>query len=398
MSFLQSPSLFTDVIEDMNILGYVGEDLNKQLLYIAATSRKLDDPISVLIVSESASGKSFLIDTVAKLIPPDEVIQTTSLSEQALNYMEDMTHKFVSLGEAVHSETIEHQVREMLSAKELSRLVTTKEGQSGKMVTKLVKSPAIVSLAMSGTRHDMNPENTSRCFVVNADESREQTRRIHELQRTKKYSLERNREKKQLIPEIITKHHAAQKLLKPITIVNPFGQYLDFPDTLMRTRRDHDRFIDLIACVCFLRQYQKEKHYEGDVAYIACDLKDYEIAYPIMINGVLSSSLIEIPRGTIELYEALRKLAERESKRQGVEVHEVSFTQRDIREATGCGQTWLKMHLKQLVDYEYVVITRGGKARSKGYYRIRNNEGIESINLSMIPTPDEMKKHIGGIT
>ena len=69
-------------------------------------------------------------------------------------------------------------------------------------------------------------------------------------------------------------------------------------------------------------------------------------------------------------------------------------TQRDIRETTGCGQTWLKMYLKQLVDYEYVVITRGGKARSKGYYRIRSNEDIESINLSMIPTPDEMKKHI----
>ena len=395
LSFLTNPDMFTEIVDDMNVLGYVGEDLNKQLMYIAATSRKLDNPISVMVVSESASGKSLLIDTVAKLIPSDEVISVTSLSEQALNYMEDLNHKFLSLGEIVHSEVVEHQIREMLSKKELSRLVTTKETQSGKLVTKMVKIPAVVSLAMSGTRYDMNPENTSRCFMVNADESREQTRRIHEQQWTKKYSVKRKNEKKELIPEIITKHHAAQKLLMPITIENPFGKYLDFPNTLMRTRRDNDRFVDLIACVCFLRQYQKEKKYDANnEPYIAFDLIDYEIAYRIMTSGVLSSSLLEIPRGSIELYEELRKLSQKRSKQEGIEPHEVSFTQRDIREATGFGQTWLKVHLKQLVDYEYVVISRGGKARSKGYYRIRSDEEIESINLSMIPTPEDLKQKL----
>lgn len=397
LSFLKSHDMFTEIARDMDRLGYVGEELNKQLMYIAATSRKLDDPISVMVISESASGKSLLIDTVARLIPPDEVISVTSLSEQALNYMEDLSHKFVSLGEIVHSETIEHQIREMLSKKELSRLVTTKEGQSGRMVTKKVKIPAIVSLAMSGTRYDMNPENTSRCFVVNTDESREQTRRIHEEQRNRKYSLERDHEKKYLIPEIIRKHHAAQKLLKALTIVNPFGRYLDFPDSLMRTRRDNDRFIDLIACVCFLRQYQKEAMLDADVEYIECDIYDYEIAYRIMVSGVLSSSLLEIPRGAVELYDALRKLARDMSKKENIEPHEVSFTQREIREATGYGQTWLKIQLKQLVDYEYVLVARGGRARSKGYYRIRTDEEIESVNVSMIPTPEEINRKVKGI-
>ena len=70
----------------MDALGYVGEELNKQLVYIAASSRKLEDPISILILSASASGKSFLVDTVRKLIPPEDVIAVTSLSDQALNY------------------------------------------------------------------------------------------------------------------------------------------------------------------------------------------------------------------------------------------------------------------------------------------------------------------------
>jgi len=395
MGFLTNPEMFTEIVHDMDILGYVGESLNKQLLYIAATSRMLEDPVSVLVVSESASGKSLLIDTVARLIPPDEVISVTSLSEQALNYMEDLSHKFVSLGEIVHSEVIEHQIREMLSKKELSRLVTTKEPQSGRMATKMVKIPAVVSLAMSGTRYDMNPENTSRCFVVNADESREQTRRIHREQWTRKYSVKRKNEKKELIPEIIRKHHAAQKLLQTVTIENPFGEYLDFPNTLMRTRRDNERFVDLIACVCFLRQYQKEKKYDqtGE-PYIEFDLVDYEIAYRIMVRGVLSSSLLDIPRGAVDLYEYFRALARKRAKKEHIEAREVSFTQREIREYTGLNQVWVKRHMRILVDYEYITLARGGKARSKGYYHLRDDVPMEEVNLSMIPAPEELKKKI----
>ena len=401
MRFLSNPDMFKEIALDMNILGYVGEDLNKQLLYIAATSRKLDDPISVIVISESASGKSMLIDTVIKLIPPEEVISVTSLSEQALNYMEDLSHKFVSLGEIVHSETIEHQIREMLSKKELSRLVTTRVGQSGKMVTKMVKIPAVVSLAMSGTRYDMNPENTSRCFVVNTDESREQTRRIHEQQRKRKYSLERDHEKRHLVPRIIAKHHAAQKLLRQVAIVNPFAGYLDFPDTLMRTRRDHDRFIDLIACVCYLRQYQKDikrgsTDTSGAFEYIECDLSDYEVAYPIMTSGVLASSLLEIPPGVLELYENIRVLCRELGKKSGIEPHEVNFTQREIREHAGLNHVWVKRNIRVLVDYEYVVTVSGGSARSKGHYRIREDAPMEAVNLSMIPTPEEVKRRMSG--
>ena len=126
----------------MTTLGYVGEDLNKQLLYICASSRKLDDPISILIISQSASGKSMLVDTVRLLMPEDEVIAVTSLSDQALNYIPDggLMNKFLILGESVHNEIIEHQIREMLSSKELTRLVTTKDEKTGQLLSKQVNT------------------------------------------------------------------------------------------------------------------------------------------------------------------------------------------------------------------------------------------------------------------
>ncbi|MCP4108557.1 MAG: toprim domain-containing protein, partial [Desulfobacteraceae bacterium] len=112
MEFLTSADMFERIVSDTETLGYVGEEINKILIYLAASSRKLDDPISVIVMSESAAGKSYLIDTVKKLIPPEDVVSMTSLSEQALNYLPEdgLKHKFLVMGEAVHSDVVEHQI------------------------------------------------------------------------------------------------------------------------------------------------------------------------------------------------------------------------------------------------------------------------------------------------
>ena len=390
LELLRDPDLFNRITGDLSALGYVGEDLNKQLLYLCASSRKLDDPISVLILSQSASGKSFLVDSVKKLMPPEDVVAVTSLSDQALNYLDDLMHKFLVLGEAVHGEIVEHQIREMLSGKELSRMVAIKDPETGKLATQIVRTPVIVASVMSGTNHQINPENASRCFIINTDESRDQTARIHAQQRGK-YSLDRLRSGTAQAVRIIKSHHAAQRLLRPVNIVNDFAHMLDFPINLMRLRRDHDRFLDLIACVCFLRQFQKPAEQEGNQTFVRCDLEDYAIAYRIMVEGVLASTVRELPKGAVGLYDELREWVKQEAIRQGLKSTEISFTQREAREITSLSHTWIQIGLRQLVEYEYLTVVRGGGPRSKGHYRLQGDEGINGADLSMIPTPSIMK-------
>jgi DNA primase len=365
MDLLSSPDLFDRISEDTETLGYVGEDVNKRLLYIAASSRKLSDPISVIVLSESASGKSYLVDTIRKLIPAEDVLAMTSLSEQALNYLPEdgLMHKFLVMGEAVHGDIVEHQLREMLSAKELSRLVTTKDEKTGALTSRMVRKEVIVSAIMSSTNYDINAENASRSFVINTDESAEQTRSIHKIQR-KKYSLERYRAKEENIPRIIHQHHCAQRLLEKRVIVNPFADLLDFPSSMMRARRDHERFMDLIACVCFLRQFQKEAQEEGGLAYIACDLEDYRIAHDLM-QAILPSTLTNFPKAAMGLYEQLREILHQKAKVDELEVEKVSVTQREIREATGLSQMFVKRNMKILCDYEYLIGSGSGARGSK---------------------------------
>jgi len=389
MSLLTDPNLFERIVDDLSVLGYVGEDLNKQLLYLCATSRKREAPLSVLILSQSASGKSYLVECVKRLLPEDEVISVTSLSDQALNYLPDLQHKFLILGEAVHSEAVEHQIREMLSGKELSRLVVEKDPDSGRMESRMMKMKVTVSSVMGSTAGRVNPENSSRCFVVHADESREQTQRIHEYQRKRK-SLERLLSDSQAAAKIISSHRAAQRLLRDIAVVNDFAPLLDFPATLMRSRRDHERFLDLIDCVCFLRQYQKKEESAGGVSFIRCDLADYQVAYTIMVKGVLSSTLEELPKGARLLYEQIRSWIGKEAKRKKLPLTELRFTQRQLREATGFSHTWIQTMVKLLVEYEYVEQVAGGGQRSKAHYTLKADEAILAADFSMIPSPESM--------
>jgi DNA primase len=57
--------------------------------YLAATSRKLTEPLSVLIQSRSAAGKSTLQDAIISLIPDEEYIKYTRVTDQALFYKEE---------------------------------------------------------------------------------------------------------------------------------------------------------------------------------------------------------------------------------------------------------------------------------------------------------------------
>jgi hypothetical protein len=41
-------------------------------------------------------------------------------------------------------------------------------------------------------------------------------------------------------------------------------------------------------------------------------------------------------------------------------------------------------------------VTRGGQERSKGVYRIKDDSELGGIDVSMIPTPDEMAKKLVG--
>lgn len=54
----------------------------------------------------------------------------------------------------------------------------------------------------------------------------------------------------------------------------------------------------------------------------------------------------------------IRAFVDERAKAQGITTRDVRFTRRELREATGWGDTQAKLHLGRLADLEYLIVRR----------------------------------------
>ena len=79
----------------------VGEETNKLVGYLAAVSRKLEQPLAVMVQSSSAAGKSALMNAVLAFVPDEERVAYSAMTGQSLFYMgeTDLQHKILAIAE-----------------------------------------------------------------------------------------------------------------------------------------------------------------------------------------------------------------------------------------------------------------------------------------------------------
>ena len=152
------------------------------------------------------------------------------------------------------------------------------------------------------------------------------------------------------------RHHAFQRLLRPLKILNPFEPLLSYPDESLQVRRDQPKYLNLILAVTFLHQLQRPIHNDAELGdYIETTLDDIAIANELA-HELFGHSLDDLSRPGRELLE----LAYRHVQRQATaKKADVTFTRRELREAFKWGDTRLRTHLEELVEMEYVVPLSG---------------------------------------
>ncbi len=335
MNLLLDPKLLDRVLADLATLGLVGEETNKLVAFAASVSRKLDDPLSVLVVSRSGAGKSTLAEAAAMLAPPEEVLRFTRLTPQTLYYQKPnaLAHKLLLVEEDKGVEEAAYALRALQSARRLS--ISTASGQ-GEARRREVHGP--VSLFVTTTRTDIDEETAARFLVVTADETPEQTRRILEAQREAEAKPPAERER------ILRIHANAQRLLRPLGVVNPWAPQLAFPHARLSARRDQKKYLALIRAVAFLHQHQRA--IDGGAVVVA--LEDITIANRLA-NEALGQSLFDLSPSSRRLLVEIREwLIERGDV-------EAAFRQRDLRERTGWKKSQLAEHVRELVECEYLL-------------------------------------------
>ena len=362
MDLLKSPDLVGRIVADMGRCGIVGESTNLLAGYLAAVSRKLDAPLAILIQSTSAAGKSSLMDAVLNLMPDEERIQYSAMTGQSLFYLgeTDLQHKILAIAEEEGVRQAAYALKLLQSDGELTIASTGKDEATGNLVTKQYRVKGPVMLMLTTTAIDVDEELLNRCLVLTINETREQTRAIHERQRAAQ-TLEgllagADRE---AITEL---HRNAQRLLKPVHVVNPFAHLLTFLDDKTRMRRDHVKYLTLIRSIALLHQYQREvkrvQHRGQTLEYIEVTREDIALANRIA-HDVLGRTLDELPPQTRRLLTLLADWVTAQCAARDETREAFRFTRRDVRAATSWGDTQLKIHLSRLVELEYVIAHRG---------------------------------------
>jgi hypothetical protein len=384
IALLKAPDLLDRILADFARCGMVGESVNTLTAYLAATSRKLDAPLGVVVQSSSAAGKTSLMDAVLAFLPDEDKVKYSAMTGQSLYYLgeKSLKHKVLALAEEEGAQKASYALKLLQSEGELT-IASTGTDANGNLITQEYHVEGPTALITTTTAIDVDEELMNRCLVLAVDEGREQTRAIHARQRMKRtlQGLQARQEKQ----DILTLHQNAQRLLQPLAVVNPYADRLTFLDDRTRTRRDHEKYLTLIDTITLLHQHQRpvKTLTQGDrtVSYIEATPADIARA-TALAHEVLGRSLDELPPQTRRLLHLLRQMATERCKAFACKQSDYRFSRRDVREYTGMSDTQLRLHLDRLTALEYLLIHRGRQGQGFVYELLYDGEGNEAPHLN----------------
>lgn len=388
LEFLKSPDLIERITADFERCGLVGEPVNALVGYLAAVSRKLTGPLAIIIQSTSAAGKSALMDAVLKLVPEEDRVHYSAMTGQSLFYIgeKDLKHKILAIAEEEGVRQAAYALKLLQSQGELTIASTGKDPETGKLVTEEYRVEGPVMLFLTTTAIDIDEELLNRCLVLTINESREQTRAIQSRQRSARTLAGLLAQSD--AQALTALHRNAQRLLKPLAVVNPFAEALTFLDERTRTRRDHQKYLTLIDSIALLHQHQRAvktvEHGGQTIEYLEVTAADIALANRLA-HEVLGRSLDELPPQTRRLLGALCELVETRMRTQSLRRAEVRFTRSDVRSIAGLSDTQARIHLDRLVQMEYVLVHHGQNGRRFVYELIFDG------------TPDERQPRLPGL-
>ena len=217
----------------------------------------MNRPLSVLVQSSSAAGKTSLVEATLALMPPECQLRVSSLTGQALYYMgaSELKHKILSVAEEDGVAEAAYALKLLQSDGRLRIATVGKDAGTGRPMTQHYEVEGPVAMLLTTTAEQPDGELANRCLVVAANEQAQQTAAIHQRQRSTFQQAIQDAMRQPLV----ARHQNAQRLLEPLSVIMPWADRLTFRTDQVRYRRDHAKYLSLIASIALLHQYQRQQ-------------------------------------------------------------------------------------------------------------------------------------------
>lgn len=392
IQFLQSKNLLQQTNELIGRSGIVGEELNRLIMWLIYTSRKTNKPLHIISMGSSGTGKSHLQEKVAELMPDEDKIEITALTENAFYYFDkaELGHKLILIEDLDGILSALYPLRELQSKQRISKTVTIKD-KNGNTKTIHLKVYGPVCIAGCTTKESLYEDNANRCFLIHLDETSEQDDRVMNMQRKISAGKINTTEQQQAIQLL----QNVQRILQPVIVINPYAELLQIPKEVFKQRRTNAHYLAFIEVVTFYNQYQRrwtddntgEIIYEpgndvppsGSRAFIETTIEDIEQA-----NALMKQILL---RKSDELNGATRNYFE-ELKAYLLKSNQSSFTGTSIRNQ-------LRIPISSVKRYHAALLASGmiKKVESRNtkayHYEIVSKEEYTKLQSSISTALDE---------
>ena len=343
--------------------GIIGEENSRLLLFLITISYLNKSPLHGIVQGSSGSGKTHIISRIADLMPQEDVLRFTRITESSLyNWGEfDLFQKIIIIEDLDGlKEDALYALREFISNQVLRSSVTIKDKKgNNKSSHKIVKGQ--FSSLSATTKGETYEDNMNRSFIIAINESEEQTEKIINYQ-NQRVAGDSNREEGQKAINFIQK---IVRNLKHYEVVNPYATQIQLPNNVKNKRRLNEMFQSIIKQITILHQYQRETQNN----FLVTEIEDIENAVEILFESILLK-IDELDGSLRQFFEKLKK-----------SFADNHFNRFEAMEVTGFKKSQLQVYLNDLVRLEY--LKQIGFANKGFKYKISYNDNIMRVRKDL---------------
>ena len=387
VTFLQQPGLLQQTNELIGRSGIIGETTNRLIMWLIFTSRLTHRPLHIVSFGSSGTGKSHLQEKVGELIPEEDRIEITALTENAFYYFDqaELGHKLILIEDLDGVWSALYPLRELQSKQRISKTVTIKD-RNGHTRTIHLKVHGPVSIAGCTTQESLYEDNANRSFLIYLDETGDQDERIMDYQRklsAGRIDVPAESQARQLLQNV-------QRVLQPVSVRNPYAEQLQIPREVFKQRRSNAHYLAFIEVITFYKQYQRDRKVDpttGEI-YIETTLEDIREANDLLREILLRKS-DELNGATRNHLEALKAWLQQNG--------ESRFTNAGVRSRLRLPISTVKRYHSALLQAGYIKRITDQTTRAH-HYEIVSYEEYRQLQDSIGSVLDSMTHRLSSPT
>jgi hypothetical protein len=366
-------------------LGY-GGDLNSPLItYLALTSRVLAMrqgamPVHLLLLGQPSSGKSYCLQVVLLLMPPDTYNKIDAGSPKVFIYDNfDYQHRVAIFSEADSLPAGEDNpaasaIRNMLQDHSLHYHVTESDPETGKFVVREIKKPGPTVLVTTAVKR-LGTQLDTRLFSLEVPDDLAQTQAALD----KQADIELTGVPKP-DPALIA-YQAYIQALAPWQVLVPFAKKLAHEigrlPNASRITRDYARLISLIKSVAVLRHGKRQRDDQGR---LIAEIEDYALVHEL-VGKMYEISVTRLSNKIRDLVRAVGEL-------RGADVWPVSQTK--VAEHLGCAKQAITEAVKTALEQGWLA-----NHETKPGYPFKLTVGEPLPEALGLPDPGLLREDLG---